>query len=80
MTQSEANAGEDDGEIARVPSHVRGLDAILHGGFLQGGLYMIRGLPGVGKTILASQILYGHAATGGHALFFTVLGESHGRM
>jgi circadian clock protein KaiC len=80
MTQSETNAGEDDGEIARVPSHVRGLDAILHGGFLQGGLYMIRGLPGVGKTILASQILYGHAATGGRALFFTVLGESHGRM
>jgi circadian clock protein KaiC len=80
MTQSEANAGEDDGEIARVPSHVRGLDAILYGGFLQGGLYMVQGPPGVGKTILASQIVYGHAAAGGRAIFVTVLGESHGRM
>ncbi|MDB4914038.1 MAG: Circadian clock protein KaiC [Gemmatimonadetes bacterium] len=80
MTQSEADVGEDDGEIARVPSHVPGLDAILYGGFLQGGLYMVQGPPGAGKTVLASQILYGHAATGGRALFVTVLGESHGRM
>ncbi len=80
MTQPEADAGEDHGEIARVPSHVPGLDAILYGGFLQGGLYMVQGPPGVGKTILASQILYGHTATGGHALFVTVLGENHGRM
>ena len=74
MTQPEADAGEDDGEIARVPSHVPGLDAILYGGFLRGGLYMVQGPPGAGKTILASQILYGHA------LFVTVLGENHGRM
>src|SRR3954468_20284156 len=80
MTQSEADAGEDEGEIARVPSHVPGLDAILYGGFLQGGLYMVQGPPGAGKTILASQILYGHAAAGGRAIFVTVLGESHGRM
>ena len=70
----------DDGEIARVLSHVPGLDAILCGGFLQGGLYMVQGPPGAGKTILASQVLYGHAATGGRALFVTVLGENHGRM
>lgn len=80
MMQPEANAGEDDGEIARVSSHVPGLDAILFGGFLQGGLYMVQGPPGAGKTVLASQMLYGHATTGGRALFVTVLGESHGRM
>jgi len=80
MTQPEADAGEDDGEIARVPSHVSGLDAVLCGGFLQGGLYMVQGPPGAGKTILASQVLYGHAAAGGRALFVTVLGENHGRM
>jgi len=80
MTQPEADAGEDDGEIARVPSHVSGLDAVLCGGFLQGGLYMVQGPPGAGKTILASQILYGNAAAGGRALFVTVLGENHGRM
>ena len=80
MTQPEAGAGEDDGGIARVPSHVPGLDAILCGGFLQGGLYLVQGPPGTGKTILASQVLYGHAAARGRALFFTVLGESYGRM
>ncbi len=80
MTQPETDAGEDDGEIARVPSHVSGLDAVLCGGFLQGGLYMVQGPPGAGKTILASQVLYGHAAAGGRALFVTVLGENHGRM
>jgi circadian clock protein KaiC len=80
MTQFDADADENDGEIARVPSHVSGLDAILYGGFLQGGLYMVQGPPGAGKTILGSQILYGHAAAGDRALFITVLGESHGRM
>lgn len=80
MTQLEAGAGEHEGEIARVPSHVPGLDAILCGGFLQGGLYMVQGLPGAGKTLLASQVIYGHAAAGSRILFVTVLGENHGRM
>lgn len=80
MTPLEADAGEDEGEIARMPSHVPGLDAVLCGGFLQGGLYMVQGPPGAGKTVLASQILYGRAAAGACALFITVLGENHGRM
>ncbi len=80
MAQPETSAGGGESEIARVPSHVPGLDAILCGGFLQGGLYMVQGQPGTGKTLLASQILYGHAAAGGRGLFVTVLGESHGRM
>lgn len=80
MTQPEINTTEGESGIVRVPSHVPGLDAILCGGFLQGGLYMVQGPPGAGKTILASQVLYGHAAAGGHALFVTVLGENHGRM
>jgi circadian clock protein KaiC len=79
MTQNDAGAG-DDGEIERVPSLIPGLDVILSGGFLRGGLYMIQGRPGAGKTILASQIIYGHAAEGSRALFVTVLGENHGRM
>ena len=80
MAQSEMGSGGIGIEITRVPSHVPGLDAILCGGFLQGGLYMIQGQPGAGKTLLASQVLYGHAAAGGRGLFVTVLGESHGRM
>lgn len=83
MSQHEAEATErgDDGEIARVPSLVPGLDAVLCGGFLQGGVYLVQGPPGAGKTILASQIIYSRAATeGDRSLFVTVLGENHGRM
>lgn len=81
MTELEANAvtcGDD--EIKRVPSHVPGLDTILCGGFLTGGVYLIQGSAGAGKTVLASQIIYSHAAQGNRALFVTVLGENHGRM
>ena len=66
--------------VERVRSLIPGLDAILCGGFLRGGLYMIQGTPGMGKTILASQIIYSQAAEEHRALFVTVLGESHGRM
>ena len=44
-----------EGELERVQSLVPGLDTVLRGGFLRGGLYMIQGLPGTGKTILANQ-------------------------
>lgn len=80
MTQPETDDASKDGEIARVPSLVPGLDAVLCGGFLQGGLYMIQGPPGAGKTVLSNQIIYSRAAQGDRALFITVLGENHGRM
>lgn len=80
MTQAEGDANESQGKIERVCSHVPGLDAILCGGFLRGGLYMIQGTPGLGKTILGNQIIYSQPADESRALFFTVLGESHGRM
>ena len=81
MTELELNAaGNDDAEIKRVQSYVPGLDTILCGGFLSGGVYLIQGLAGAGKTVLASQIIYSHAAQGERALFVTVLGENHGRM
>ncbi|WP_428542156.1 RAD55 family ATPase [Rhodopila sp.] len=71
---------DSDVEIERVPSLVPGVDTILRGGFLSGGLYMIQGSPGMGKTILANQIIYNLARRGHRALFVTVLGENHGRM
>ena len=66
--------------IERVIDLVPGLDALLCGGFLRGGLYIIQGSSGAGKTILANQIIYNQVAEGSRALFVTVLGESHGRM
>jgi circadian clock protein KaiC len=78
MTQQSTQAPKE--EIDRLPSLVPGLDTILRGGFLQGGLYMIQGAPGMGKTILANQIIYNNATANDHAMFVTVLGENHGRM
>jgi circadian clock protein KaiC len=66
--------------IERLRSAVPGLDQILGGGLLRTGVYIIQGLPGCGKTILANQICYGHAAEGGAAVYVTLLAESHSRM
>lgn len=63
-----------------MPSGVAGLDTILEGGFLKGGLYIFQGTPGTGKTTLANQICFHHVAHGGRALYVTLLAEYHARM
>jgi circadian clock protein KaiC len=70
----------DVGPIERLRSSVPGLDQILGGGLFRTGVYIIQGLPGCGKTILANQICYGHVAEGGSAVYVTLLAESHSRM
>ncbi len=67
-------------EIGRMPTGIGGLDTILKGGFLKGGLYIVQGAPGTGKTTLANQICFNHAAAGGKALYTTLLAEYHARM
>ena len=64
----------------RLPSGVPGLDTILNGGFYQSGVYIIQGQPGAGKTILANQLCFAHAARGGKAAYVTLLTESIPRM
>jgi len=66
--------------IERLHSAVPGFDQILGGGLFRTGVYIIQGLPGCGKTILANQICYGHVAEGGSAVYVTLLAESHSRM
>jgi len=66
--------------IERLRSNVPGLDQILGGGLFRTGVYIIQGLPGCGKTIMANQICYGHVADGGSAVYVTLLAESHARM
>jgi len=63
-----------------VPTGIVGLDTILRGGFLRGGLYAVVGPPGAGKTILGNQLCFHHVATGGRAVYITLLTESHGRL
>lgn len=68
------------GELERVPSGISGLDVILSGGFLKGGLYIIQGAPGTGKTTLGNQVCFHHVTSGGRALYVTLLAEYHARM
>lgn len=69
-------------DIKRLPTGVVGLDTILNGGLMQGGIYIIQGDPGAGKTILTNQICFHHISSvdGGNALFVTLLAENHARM
>lgn len=70
----------EDARPARVLSGIEGLDTIVNGGFVLGGMYIIQGTPGAGKTILTNQICFHHVAGGGRALFVTLLAENHARM
>jgi len=67
-------------EQRRLPSGIAGLDTVLGGGFMLGGLYILQGAPGAGKTIFANQICFHHVAGSGKAMFVTLLAENHARM
>lgn len=77
MSQSKTDG---KASLARMPTGIAGLDVILKGGFLRGGIYIIQGPPGAGKTILGNQVCYDHVAAGGRALYVTLLAENHDRM
>ncbi len=64
----------------RLPTGIAGLDRITHGGLFRGGIYVVAGLPGVGKTILGNQMAFAHVARGGRALYLTLLSETHARI
>ncbi len=66
--------------LERVPSGIAGLDRILHGGFLKGRTYLLMGPPGAGKTVSSNQLCFHHVATGGRALYLTLLAETSSRM
>jgi circadian clock protein KaiC len=70
----------DASGLERVPTGIPGLDPLLEGGLLSGGVYLVSGPPGAGKTILANQICFHHAGRGDGTAFVTLLAESHTRM
>jgi circadian clock protein KaiC len=69
-----------DERMERVPTHVPGLDTILNGGLLLGGVYILQGPPGAGKTVLGNQICFRHIKDGQRVVYVTLLAESHARM
>jgi circadian clock protein KaiC len=66
--------------VSRVATGIPGLDTVLEGGFLTGGVYIVEGPPGVGKTTLGTHFCFNHAASGGRAVYITLLAESHTRL
>ncbi|BAN24917.1 ATPase domain-containing protein [Caballeronia insecticola] len=63
-----------------VTTGVTGLDDILGGGFVEGGLYLIEGMAGAGKTILSSQIGFHRVNQGDMVLYITLIAESHTKL
>jgi len=66
--------------LKRVPTGIAGLDDILGGGLLQGGVYIVQGAPGTGKTVLGNEVCFRHVLAGGRAEYVTLLAEMHTRM
>ena len=52
----------------------------MSGGLFQGGVYLVEGPPGAGKTILGNQICFHRANRGESTIYITLLAESHTRM
>jgi circadian clock protein KaiC len=69
-----------DSALDRIDTGVPGLDTILDGGLFRGGVYIVEGSPGSGKTILGNQICFHRAAAGDRTVYITLLAESHTRL
>lgn len=63
------------GEIERLETGVRNLDAMFHGGLPAGSVIVLAGPPGVGKTVLAQQICFHNASRNRRVLYFHTLSE-----
>lgn len=66
--------------LGRVDTGVPGLDTILNGGLFKGGVYIVEGTPGSGKTILGNQMCFHRASRGDSTIYITLLAESHTRL
>ncbi len=64
----------------RIPTYVPGLDAVLHGGLPANSTTLISGVPGSGKTTLATQILFGNATPQKRGLFISTVSEPQSRL
>ena len=67
-------------KLQAISTGISTFDQILGGGLLEGGVYIVQGAAGSGKTILANQIAFNAVARGGTVAYVTLLAEEHARM
>lgn len=75
----DANAASPQ-DVPRISSGMPHLDQILCGGWLRGGIYIVGGPPGTGKTTMGNHFCFAAAERGEPAIYVTMLAETHGRM
>lgn len=73
-------AGASNSSGRSITTGIPHLDMILGGGVPRGALVLVMGLPGSGKTTLASQIAFTAARAGQTALVLTALSESTSKL
>lgn len=61
----------------QLPTGVPGLDRLMAGGLRRGGLHVVVGGPGAGKSVLAHQVGAHQIRAGGKVLYLTALVETH---
>jgi circadian clock protein KaiC len=73
-------AGVSEAAHQGSASGVPGLDRVLACGLEAGGLYLVEGMAGAGKTLLSLQIGFHRARAGEKVLFVSLMAESHGKL
>lgn len=61
-----------EAKVARAPTGIPGLDEMLDGGFPNGHVILVTGLPGTGKTCFGLQFLMGGVARGEKGVFLSL--------
>jgi circadian clock protein KaiC len=79
-TASKEPASQPATDATNITTGIPGLDDILGGGLVEGGLYLIEGMAGAGKTILSSQIGFHRVSEGDMVLYVTLIAESHTKL
>ena len=59
---------------------VAGLDMVLNGGLEPGGVVVVAGSPGTGKTILAQQMCFASATAEHKCVYYTTVSEPHTKL
>ena len=72
MVAGEPQAQTPDDSPAPIATGISGLDDVLNGGFTAGGLFLVEGVPGAGKTTLALQFLREGVRRGERVLLVTL--------